>query len=81
MTVRELCESIADEGRHIFIELSGTMRTKRCDKKEPASGVFKREDEILAASKLGGEVVKFTLPKSGSCIEAGVSVRMAGNFV
>ncbi|WP_454991553.1 hypothetical protein [Campylobacter rectus] len=40
MTVRELCEYIADEGRHIFIEVGGTMRTKRCDKKEPANAVF-----------------------------------------
>ena len=29
MNARELCEYIADEGRHIFIEVGGAMRTEK----------------------------------------------------
>ncbi len=52
MNARELCEYIADEGRHIFIEVGGTMRTKKSAiKNSTLAEFFKREDEILSVSK------------------------------
>ena len=52
MNARELCEYIADEGRHIFIEVGGTMRTKKSAiKNSTLAEFFKRKDEILSVSK------------------------------
>ena len=50
--MRELCEYIADEGRHIFIEVGGAMRTKKgAIKKSRLTQFFKCENEILSVLK------------------------------
>ena len=64
MTVRELCEYIADEDRHIFIEVGGAMRTeKSAIKKSRITQFFKCENEISSVLNLSGESVKIMLPK------------------
>ena len=79
--MRELCEYIADEGRHIFIEVGGAMRTKKgAIKKSWLTQFFKCENEILSVFKFKRRERKNYAAKTGGCIEAGVSVRMAGNF-
>ena len=81
MTVRELCEYIADEGRHIFIEVGGAMRTKKSAiKKSRLTQFFKCENEILSVLKFKRRERKNYATKTGGCIEAGVGVRMAGNL-